>query len=108
MANNSYLKIKNISGKPVNFVLPLANSGSKGILLNANESVISEAFYTKGSLLVTAQLSIQKRRGLVEIQESFNNELYKIPLNQNILTATLDEKVNLADAEKNAENYIKS
>ena len=105
---NSYLKIKNISGKPVNFVLPLANSGSKGILLNADESVVSESFYTKGALLITAPLSIQKRRGLVEIEENFNNDLYKFPINQNLVSTSVEEKINLANAQKNAENYMKS
>ena len=106
--SKKYLKIKNVSGKPVNFVLPLPSSGSKGILLNGGECVISESSYTKGELLKTATLGIQQRRGLIDVQENFNNDLYKFAINTNLNTAVVEEAVKLADAQENADNYIKS
>ena len=105
---NSYVKIKNVSGKPVNFVIALPSSGSKGILLNNGECVIASSSYINGTLLKTASLGVQERRGLVQIQENFNNDLYQLPLNQNLSSATVEEKVRLSDAEQNAENYMKS
>lgn len=104
----SFIKIKNISANSVKFVIPLANSGSKGVILNSGECVIAEAFYTKGALLITSPLSLQKRRGLVEIQENFNNDLYKFAINQNLSITTTEQAMNLADAQRNAENYMKS
>ena len=104
----SYIKIKNISANPVKFVIPLASSGSKGVLLSSGECIIAEAFYTKGALLVTSNLSLQKRRGLIEIQESFNNDLYKFAINQNLSITATEQAMSLADAQRNAENYMKS
>ena len=106
--SKQYLKIKNVSGKPVNFVLPLPNSGSKGVLLNAGECIIAESYYTRGALLKTATFGIQQRRGLIDVEENFNNDLYKIDTNKNLNSELVEEKINIADSEKNAEDYMKS
>ena len=103
-----YLNIKNVSTNQVNFVIPLPGSGSKGILLSPGECVVAESSYTKGQLLKTATLGIQERRGLIVIEENFNNDLYGFELNKNLKTEDVEKKVNLLEAEENAKNYMKS
>lgn len=99
----NYWKIKNITNKPVNFVCAMPNSGSKGILLQPGQCIITNSFGVK-----TSTLGVQERRRLVEIQDNFNNDLYKFNLYENLNELEVSEKVKFMDAEKNAEQYMKS
>ncbi len=98
-----YCKIKNISTQPVNFVCAMPSSGSKGILLQPGECVITHDFGRK-----TSTLGVQERRKLIQIEENFDNELYNFPLYENLKEVTIIDKINFLDAQKNAELYMKS
>ena len=104
--NKQFWKIKNLTTKPVNFVLPLPGSGSKGVLLNPGECIISECTIVNGIKQKTATLGVQERRGLIEIQDNFNNTLYNLETGINLTTATVDSKIKLVDAQKDVENYM--
>lgn len=96
-----YWKIKNISTQPVNFVCAMPGSGSKGILLQAGECVITHDFGRK-----TSTLGVQERRKLISIEENFNNDLYGFNLYENLNDNTVNDKVSFLDAQKNAELYM--
>lgn len=98
-----YWKIKNISTQPVNFVCAIPNSGSKGILLQPGECVITNDFGRK-----TSTLGVQERRKVIQIEENFNNDLYNFPLYENLNESVVTDKANFLEAQKNAEDYMKS
>jgi hypothetical protein len=98
-----YWKIKNISKKPVNFVCAMPNSGSKGVLLQPEECVITHDFGKK-----TSTLGVQERRKLIQIEENFNNDLYNFSLYENLNESEVADKAKFFDAEKAAEGYMKS
>jgi hypothetical protein len=100
---NKFWKIKNVTNKPVNFVCAMPNSGSKGILLQPGECVVVHSLGIK-----TSTLGVQERRKLVEIQENFNNDLYKFNTYENLKDSEVVDKANFMDAEKAAEGYITS
>lgn len=106
--SKQYWKIKNVAATPVNFVLPLPNSGSKGVLLHPGECIVSECTLVNGVKQKTATLGVQERRKLIDIQDNFDNDLYKLTLNTNLSSASVEEIIGLADAGRNAENYMNS
>jgi len=103
-----YWKIKNITTKPVNFVAAMPSCGSKGVLLQPGETIITEAVKINGTPVKTATLGVQERRRIVEIEYNFNNDLYNLATNVNLKTTVVEDKIKFTDAEKNAESYMKS
>lgn len=103
-----YWKIKNVTAKPVNFVAAMPSCGSKGVLLQPGETIITEVVKVNGTPVKTAILGFQERRRIVEIDYNFNNDLYNLTTNVNLKTATVEDKIKFTDAEKNAEGYMKS
>jgi hypothetical protein len=108
MNKKNYWKIKNVTSSPVNFVAALPMSGSKGVLLNPNETIIVEAVRVNGIEVKTATLGVQERRRVVEIQSDFDNDFYKLEINKNLKTTDVESAIKFAEAERNAEGYMKS
>lgn len=96
-----YWKIKNVSAKPVNFVCAMPSSGSKGILLQPNECIITHDFGKK-----TSTLGVQERRRLIVVEENFDNDLYNFSLYENLSESTVTDRKDFLDAQKNAELYM--
>ena len=85
-------KIKNTSKSPAKISIALGGANNPGLILNPGEIVLSKA-------RLTAPLDAQARRGVVEIDENFDNSELNLPLGESM--------IDIDDAMKNVENYSK-
>lgn len=85
-------KIKNVTEKPVKLSIALGGANNPGVILNPGEMVLSKA-------RLTGPLDAQARRGVVEIDENFDNSKLNLPLGQIM--------VDIDVAMKNVEKYSK-
>lgn len=83
-------KIKNKTENPVKISIALGGANNPGLILNPGEMVLSID-------RLTAPLDAQERRGVIEIDRSFDNSELKLPLGK----AMLD----IDTAIKNVEGY---
>jgi len=83
-------KIKNISENPVKLSIALGANKNPGVILNPGEVVLSID-------RLTAPLDAQERRGVIEIDRSFDNAKLNLPLG----TTMMDIDI----AVKNVEDY---
>lgn len=83
-------KIKNKTENPVKISIALGGANNPGLILNPGEMVLSID-------RLTAPLDAQERRGVVEIDRSFDNSELKLPLGKVML--------DIDTAIKNVEGY---
>lgn len=83
-------KIKNKTKNPVKISIALGGANNPGLILNPGEMVLSID-------RLTAPLDAQERRGVVEIDRSFDNSELKLPLGKVML--------DIDTALKNVEGY---
>lgn len=83
-------KIKNKTENPVKISIALGGANNPGLILNPGEMVLSID-------RLTAPLDAQERRGVVEIDRSFDNSELKLPLGKVML--------DIDTALKNVEGY---
>jgi hypothetical protein len=83
-------KIKNITQSPVKISIALGGAQNPGLILNPGEIVLSID-------RLTAPLDAQERRGVVEVDRSFDNSELNLPLGKSMM--------DIADAVKNVEGY---
>ena len=91
-------KIKNVHTESVKLVIQTASNASRGLLLNPGEFVISAP---KQTPVVDAQ----NRRQLIEIDKSFDNDLYKFDLGKAYKDSDLESR-KMIIAEEKALQYI--
>lgn len=83
-------KIKNTSENPVKVSIALGGNNNPGVILNPGEMVLSID-------RLTGPLDAQSRRGVVEIDEDFDNSKLNLPLGHVM--------IDIDDVNKEVDNY---
>jgi hypothetical protein len=96
-----FWKINSVSSEPVKVAVITSSTSSRGMVLQPNEFCIAKP-------QMTSVIDAQRRRGLISIDESFDNSELNLELGIPISESFLEEAKmsKLEQAKKDAKEYV--